>query len=132
MRYVELDEINLQILKERQDEYLNRHPMVPREGDYVDFACGTVRRISEDYGDEVQTSSIDPNCIHSGSFYLGKDYLSFSGGLFRSIPVKSLTKSPELRPGGVWFFNHDEVCAHNGIYATLQCFVWKCNLPANT
>jgi hypothetical protein len=102
----------------------------PRVGDFVRFACGTLRRISHDWGDGVQTSD-------AGSFYLGDYGCSFSGALFGTVPTDSLTLahldsgwSPETRAGAVWVFHHDHHCAHNGVHASIPFRVYVCDREA--
>lgn len=105
----------------------------PREGDWVDFADGTSRRVSHVWGAEwdseagclsgVQTSS-------GGSFYLGYGRVSFSGSLYPLVPMGSLTLTGDTRPGDVWIFHHDHHTAHNGIDAEIGFRVYACDRPA--
>ncbi len=104
----------------------------PRCGDYVHFACGTVRRVSHVWDIDpvgVQTSA-------GGSWYLGagwtpdEAHVSFSGSLCRSVPLDSLTLTPETRDGLVWFFHHGFAERDNGVDTTIPFRVYTCNLPA--
>lgn len=95
----------------------------PREGDFVAFADGVVRRISHDWGDSYQTSD-------GGSWYLGEGNTSFSGSLFSSVPGDTLTETGERRKGSVWIFHHDDWRAHNGVHTSVSFRVFKCSLPA--
>lgn len=90
----------------------------PRVGDYVEFADGVIRRVSHVWDDGVQTSD-------GGSFYLGNGYISFSGGLYPSIPFSSLTDTGEKRNGSVWLFHHDWARAHNGVHSEISFRVFK-------
>jgi hypothetical protein len=101
----------------------------PRVGDYVEFADGIIRLISHVWADDaewrggVQTSD-------GGSFYLGDGYMSFSGGLYMSVPHESLTLTEDTRETRVWFFHHDYHTAHNGIDALITMRVWKSTATA--
>ncbi len=110
-----------EIVAERVDRY-NTHEG-PRVGDFVDFADGITRRISETWDGWVQTSD-------SGSFYLGDEGCSFSGSLYLAVPVESLTLTEEVRPGDVWIFHHDRRAAHNGVATTIGFRVYTCSQPA--
>lgn len=122
-----LDPRNMQIFLERQaalDEDTR-----PRVGDFVHFADGAERRISYIWRDEtgaafsIQTSD-------GGSWYLGNGYVSFSGSLHPGIEPGALRPTGESKVGAVWFFNHDQARAHNGVdtYATFRVFT--CSEPA--
>lgn len=95
----------------------------PRVGDYVDFSDGVTRRISYVWDDGVQTSD-------GGSWYFGLGYCSFSGGLYPSIKLGTLSLTKEKREGDVWFFHHDFSQAHNGVYTKVPFRVFKCSEPA--
>jgi len=91
-----------------------------RNGDFVRFRNGKIERISHDWEDEIQTSP-----IKAGSFYLGREgSASFSGSLNPSIPVDSLTLTPEVRQGAFWFFHHDWPGAGQGVSCTAPCRVF--------
>jgi len=118
-----LDARDQAILTERTELFSKRE--VPSVGDYVIFANGITRRISYDWKDAVQTSD-------GGSFYLcSSGAMSFSGSLYRSIPVETLTLTDETKSGSCWFFHHNYAMAHNGVYVTVPCRVWRCSLDAN-
>lgn len=102
----------------------------PREGDYVRFADGVERRVSfvtpRDWApeaDAVQTSDV-------GSWYFGRGYCSFSGGLFIGVPHRTLTLTDETKDGSVWFFHHDHRCADNGVHTTIPFRVYECSEDA--
>lgn len=97
----------------------------PRCGDYIEFSCGTVRRVSYvwDWGDGpegVQTSA-------GGSWFLGEGYCSFSGSLYRSVKPETLTLTEEKRDGKVWFFHHGYQQADNGVYTAIPFRVFRCS-----
>lgn len=118
-----LDERDRQIIWER------RHSIEltegPRVGDWVDFADGITRRVSHVYGEDwgdmagVQTSD-------GGSFYLGSGYVSFSGSLYVSVGMGTLSDTGEVRPGSAWIFHHDWHTAHNGVDVTIPFRVYRC------
>lgn len=121
-----LDERDLKILEERAAAFVALEG--PQVGDYVEFACGTVRRFSYKWDDGIQTSA-----VNGGSYYLYQDgMVSFSGGLYPSVGFDKLVKSEEKRLGTFWFFSHNEPRAHNGVTVQVECRVWKCSsLRAN-
>ena len=95
----------------------------PRVGDYVRFSCGTTRRISHHWGDAVQTSA-------GGSFCLGEGHISFSGQLYRSVPVESLTLTNEQQDGAVWFPDRDWLRADCAVHARVPFRVFVCSEQA--
>lgn len=97
-------------------------------GDFVTFSDGTTRRVSyiwvwDDKPQSIQTS-------HSGSFYLGDGYVSFSGALFNGVPFESLTDTGDMHDGRVWFFHHDFAERDNGVECTAKFRVWRCSAEA--
>ena len=114
----EFDERDRAIVAERE-QALNAD-QGPRVGDYVEFANSVTRRISHmwpafaDTGDGWSAPA-SAQTSEGGSFYLGDGYVSFSGGLHPGIPVDTLTRTEEMRPGSVWVFHHDWHTAHNGV-----------------
>ena len=119
-----LDERDRQIIWER------RHSIEliegPRVGDWVEFADGITRRVShvwdgEDWGDSAGVQTSD-----GGSFYLGNGYVSFSGSLYVSVKMGTLTGTGEVRPGSTWIFRHDHHTAHNGVDVTIPFRVYRC------
>ena len=119
-----LDERDRQIVWERR--HSTELTEGPRVGDYVDFADGITRRVSHvwdvaDWGDTAGVQTSD-----GGSFYLGNGYVSFSGGLYRSVNMGTLTDTGEVRPGRVWIFHHDWAMADNGVDVTIPFRVYRC------
>ena len=101
----------------------------PQVGDFVDFANGVTRRISHCW-----TTWPDPTIQTSdnGSFYLGSEGYSFSGGLYPGIPAEIFAPTDERREGSAWLFHHDYATAHNGVYFTVPFRVWNCAREAET
>lgn len=95
----------------------------PRVGDYVEFP-GETRRISHIRdGESFQTSQ-------GGSYYLGDGWVSFSGGLFTSAPLASLTDTGRRHDGSVWFFHNDWATAGGGVDVIVAFRVFTCDLAA--
>jgi hypothetical protein len=101
-----------------------------RCGDYIVFADGVTRRISHiSFDGAPQTSA-------GGSWYLGSGwtdeeaYVNFSGSLYRSVPVETLTPTDEIRDGLVWFFHHGFPQAHSAVHTNIPFRVFRCSLPA--
>lgn len=91
----------------------------PRVGDFVEFSNGVTHRFAHDWGERgLQTTA-------GGSWYLGKGYVSFSGGLDPCIPRDSLTDTGDTREGDVWFFHHDLWGAGRGIDARVTFRVYR-------
>ena len=118
---VDIDERDREIIAERVTALDER--VGPRVGDFVEFPDDVTRRISHDWGDEVQTSD-------GGSWYLGKGYTSFSGGLFGVTPKTDLVLTGETCEGSVWIFHHDSRRAHNGVDTTIPFRVYQCSEEA--
>lgn len=103
----------------------------PRVGDFVRFACGTVRRISYHWKSAmgwdggIQTSD-------TGSFHLGEHGVSFSGSLYRCVPINSLTETDERRDGAVWIFHHGFARAHSAVHFEVLFRVYACTEEASS
>lgn len=84
------------------------------------FADSVRRRISYSWGDGYQTSD-------GGSFYLDESGgMSFSGSLYQSVPVDSLTDTGETDTAGAWVFHHGYSDAGNGVDVTVTVRVYRC------
>lgn len=117
----EFDERDREIQDERQ-KALDEHKG-PRVGDFVIFADGVERRISHLWPDGFQTSN-------GGSFYLGDGYCRFSGSLYKSVPLETLTLANGAVSGAVWFFHHDHWGAGRGINTTAKFRAYVCEWVA--
>jgi len=125
MKRSELDDRDRAILADRAGLFNAR--CGPRVGDYVDFADGITRRISHIWDIApctVQTSD-------GGSWYLGKGFCSFSGGLHPGIARETLTLTGEVREGSLWFFHHDYHTADNGVETTIPFRVYSTTIVAH-
>lgn len=90
-----------------------------RVGDFV--KCGDkIARVAHHWGDRVQLT----DGRYSGSFYLGRGYISYSGSLNSGIEVEKFHATNEVMEGNVWFFSQDHSMAHNGYYTKAQFKVW--------
>lgn len=117
----ELDDRDRAILEARRAQ-LDTIPG-PRVGDWVHFSDGTERRISHDWGDEVQTS----DGRYGSSFYLGNGYASFSGGLYGVTAKTALVDTGKTRSGTCWIFHHDYQTAGGGVDTFIPFRVYACN-----
>lgn len=96
-----------------------------RVGDFVRFLDGSLHRFTHDWGDGLQTAP----ALH-GSYYFGRGYVSYSGGLDPLIPREQLQLTEDVREGRVWFFHHDYWTADNGVYTMIPCRVFTVITPA--
>jgi len=90
----------------------------PRVGDFAIMPTGEYHRFSHEWPDGLQTSK-------DGSFYFGKGFADFSGGLDPSIPNDRIRPTEETRPGSFWFFHHNHSRAHNGVRFQVMCRVYR-------
>ena len=117
----QIDERDKGILAERFGRYLEIDGA--RVGDWVEMLDGTTRRFTHDWGDGLQvTSGAYPG---DSSFYFGRGYVSYSGGLDPAIPRARLVDTGTLKQGAIWFFHHDSHRAHNGVYTTALFRVFR-------
>ena len=122
-----LDPQDQLILIERQAMFTARTE--PKQGDFIRFADGSIKRIARVWHDEngnaehIQPTTGNGNGI---SFYIGEGYMSFSGGLDSGIDAAKFTRTNETMEGRAWFFHHDWAKAHNGIEVVITCPVWEC------
>ena len=121
-----LDERDQKIMDERQAAFLARTE--PKQGDFIRFKDGTVKRIAHVWTDENgKATHIQPTMYNGdSSFYMGEGYMSFSGSLNPSIDAAKFTRTNEIMQGWAWFFHHDFATAHNGIDVLVNCPVWEC------
>ena len=96
----------------------------PRVGDVVQFIDGTRGRFTHRWHDGLQTT-VRGGKFGDGSFYLGRDYTSYSGALDPSIPLARIEPTDEIELRRVWFFHHGYMCAHSAVYAEIPCRVYR-------
>jgi hypothetical protein len=116
----DLDDTDENILFERVTRRSHHQGM--RIGDFVILKDGDVRRVTFDWGPDVQLTVNG----EGGSFYLtANGVMDYSGGL--SLPFKKtrFAMKTELREGACWFFHHDRPRAHNGVAASVPCRVFE-------
>ena len=104
---------NFEILTQRVSAF-NARPG-PRVGDYIRLPrlhpkLGEFTRITHDWGDKMQTGGM------GGSYYLGSESCSYSGGLDPGISTAQLIPTDETREGNVWFFDEGRAGAGRGVY----------------
>lgn len=99
----------------------------PRVGDFIRFSDGMLHRFSHHWGDSIQTSRAD----YDVSFYLGEDYISFSGSLNPAIDIEDIHATPEIKLGSVWFFHNGYVAAHSAVYAQVPFRVYETALTSD-
>jgi hypothetical protein len=109
---------NQEILDHRTN-LLNQREGV-RVGDFLKFSDGTYMRFSYRLSKSIQTCGLD-----KGSFYFGDAGCLFSGTLNPPIDYKILKQINETKAGEVWFFNENEVKAHNGVYFNVDFRVFE-------
>ena len=120
----ELDERDAAIKAEIQAGFDRRTG--PRVGDFIEFANGTIERVSHvwdgmaEYGgtDGVQTSE-------GGSWHVSRSCASFSGGLNSIIPFTTLTDTGETREGSGWFWHHDIAGGNRGVPTNFTFRVYR-------
>lgn len=89
----------------------------PRIGDFAAFPDGHLERFCQHWGDAIQTSK-------GGSYYLGRGYVSMSGGCNPAIPLERIFNSGQTRLGNFWFFHHDVSQAHSDVGVEMPCRVF--------
>jgi len=121
-------DVSDELIIAKREARLNR-VTEPRCGDYVIFADGIERQISHVYDKTwnemsgVQTT----DGKYGASFYLGDGYVEFSGGLYPSVKMDTLTLTKETKPGIVWIFHHDFHTAGWGVYSEIRFRVYTCS-----
>lgn len=128
MDTTQLDQQDTEIRNTREAAILAR--LDPKQGDFIRFADGSIKRIAHVWKDENDNPLYIQPTLYRGdsSFYLGESYMSFSGSLDTGIDACHFARTNETMPGNVWFFRHDYARAHNGVYTTIQCPVWNCDI----
>ena len=141
---VATDERDAQIVAARAETYDAIRG--PRVGDYISFrnGAGPTRRIShvwpadcyEDGIARLQTSDLPggDEPWHSGTYYLGNGYVSYSGGLHGSVKADTLTEAGNGdsygTPGTIWIFHHDLRGAGRGVTRSMLFRAFTCSEEA--
>ncbi len=107
------------------DERVNAFNEIPdpRVGDFVILPDGKYQRFSHEWPDQIQTCD-------EGSFYIGKGYVSMSGGLDPGYKKEQIIKTDGIKPGHFWFFHHDDHCGSNSVGLIMDCRVYRVEVPA--
>lgn len=116
----ELDAHNLSILEQRADAHWQRS--VPQTGDFVQMPDGTLRRLTDEWGDEVYTTCAK-NTEHD-SFYLSVTRVCFSGATDARVAKRNLHDTGGFRVGTFWIFRNDQARPHNDLVVQMPCRVW--------
>lgn len=120
----------------------NALPAAVREGDFVEFACGTLRRVSHVWRfpadkDGPAVFSVQTSDNGAGSFHMHTTaggilgggtagLCSYSGGLHPGVEGDTLTDTGRTAEGRVWVWHHGQARAHNGVDALVTFRVWAC------
>jgi hypothetical protein len=129
MSKFKFDEKDAEILRVNM-EALDQRPGI-RTGDIIRFACGTVARVAHVWTQDEEIESVQPASspgAHGDGYYLGKGYVSMSGGLNPSIKIEHFTDTGEKQDALVWFFHHNWSGAGHGVFTTAPFRVFTCDL----
>lgn len=120
-----IDERNTEILTRRQ-AFLAAEREAPVVGDVVEMPDGTIARATHVWTFEGgQAESVQTG--KGGSFYLGEDYVSFSGSLDPAKPVGQFVATGRTAEARFWFFDHDIWGAGRGVEVVAEVPVWRLN-----
>src|ERR1051326_598604 len=112
-----------EILAERVEAY--NDIAGPRRGDYVKTPDGKYHRFAWVHDDNIQ-------CVWGGgSFYLGKGYIEYSGGLNAGVKRADLIPTGETKAGEIWFFHHNDARAYNGVVTEIKFRVYALKAGAD-
>ena len=120
---------NDDIFKNLEDQYNKINGL--RVGDWVRFPNGIMNRVTYIWDVEperiIQTGGSDGN----HGYFLGKGWISYSGGLDVGVDESKFTPTKETKKGWIWFFNNNYVTAHNGVYYEMNFRIFECSeIPA--
>ena len=103
-------------------------------GDWVVFADGVERRVSYCWidGDDPETAWQGVQTSDGGSWHLSEKegFGSFSGALYTSVPLTSISATDLTKLARWWVFHHDWWGAGRGVHFDGPVRVWECSLPA--
>jgi hypothetical protein len=94
----------------------------PLVGDWIQFTDRTLR-ITYVWGDEAAQTESGNGSIHLASSGHG----TYSGSLYRSVPVPELTATDQFRLSQMWIFHHGCVNAHNSVQFTIPTRIYTIN-----
>jgi len=117
----QLDTRDQELLAELTAKWTATENEGPRVGDFVITSKGMLR-FTHDWGEDIQTT-VRPG--YDASFYLGHGGMSFSGSLDPGVPKSALEPTDQMQDGSCWFFSHGFAEAHNAVYVTVPCRVYK-------
>lgn len=101
-----------------------QEPTTPVVGDFVIMQNGEKRRLTYDWGDDIQTTC-GADSGRSDNFYLScYGSASYSGGLDHAILKKDMVLTGH-EMARFWCFHNDHACAHNGMSFWCKVRVWK-------
>ena len=114
------------LLQEYTKAYHRRHSKItPSVGDCLFLPDGQVVYFCSIYDSKAQTCG-------GGSFHLTPSgYLSYSGGLDSGISFSDIELTNKAYVLRIWFCHRGYLCGGCGIYAHIQCRVWKTKVGAN-
>jgi len=123
-----LNPINLEIVAARMEAFNKRQG--PRVGDFLrlpatDPRQGDMTRFTQRWPDKIQTGGM------GGSFYLGSNYLDYSGSLDSGIIPADIIPTDETRDGSLWIFDLGQSGAHRGVDFMRPMRVFKTREGAN-
>ena len=114
------------LLQEYTKAYHRRHSKItPSVGDCLFLPDGQVVYFCSIYDSKAQTCG-------GGSFHLTPSgYLSYSGGLDSGTSFSDIELTNKAYVLRIWFCHRGYLCGGCGIYAHIQCRVWKTKVGAN-
>jgi len=124
-----VDPFNLELVATRMAAFNKRKG--PRVGDFLKLPAtdprqGNMTRFTHYWGDSIQTGGM------SGSFYLGTDYQSYSGGLDTGPAIGDILPTDETRMGSIWLFDRGMSGGGRGVYFTQPMRVFTLREGADT
>lgn len=110
---------DFELLKAYSNAYQNNFVRnTPILGDALRLPDGQTVYFCHIYDNKAQT-------CEGGSFHLGEGYLSYSGGLDSGISFSGIELTAEKFVLPVWFCHRGYLTGGCGIYARIECRIWK-------